>query len=137
MIKIFLRGISLYIDGFFIGLLTVINFIAFHFLVDDLIYQLDNFKSLNLFPFYIFSFLTYFITLEYYWKSTFGKKIFKFKIQDSGSNNYFLRILVRTILKLIPFNQISFLFNDKHMFWHEKLTYTQVIRNNSSSRSTE
>lgn len=130
MKHIFLRGIALYIDAIFIAFGTILLFILHHFTIGDLNTQMKNFESFNLFRYYFASYFIYFIILEFFFNTTIGKKIFGFKIEylKEDKNRCFSSILLRSFFRLIPFDQISFLFNKKHFFWHEIISCTRVIK---------
>ncbi|OEJ99340.1 hypothetical protein A8C32_09255 [Flavivirga aquatica] len=84
---------------------------------------------------YFISYFSYFILCEYFFLVTIGKKLFKFKVivNKSSSLNMFIAIFIRTIIRLFPFNPISFLFTKEKMFWHEIFSDTKLL----PSRSTE
>lgn len=131
MKNIILRGIALYIDTAFIALGTVLLFILYHLAIGDLNTQVEDFTSFNLFKYYFVSYFSYFLILEFFLNTTIGKRIFGFKIEcfKKGKTKKGLSVLLRSFFRIIPFNQISFLFNKKKVFWHESISSTRTAKN--------
>lgn len=130
MKNIILRGIALYIDAIFIALGTILLFVLHHFIIGNLKTQMENFESFILFKYYFVSYFSYFIIFEFFFYTTVGKKIFGFKIEylKRGKKGYFFSILLKSFFRLIPFDQISFLFNKELIFWHELISNTRVTK---------
>lgn len=133
MRNIILRGIALYIDAIFIAFGTILLFILNHLIIGDLNTQMENFTSFNLFKYYFVSYFSYFITLEFFLNTTIGKKIFGYRIEyfKKGKSRKILSVLLRSFFRLIPFNQISFLFNKNKLFWHELISDTRTVKNSN------
>lgn len=130
MKNIILRGIALYIDALFIAFGTGLLFILHHFITGDLNSRMKNFESFMLFKYYFIIYFGYFVISEFFFNTTLGKRVFGFKIEylKEDKNRCFSSILLRSFFRLIPFDQISFLFNKKHFFWHEIISCTRVIK---------
>lgn len=128
MKNIILRGIALYIDVMFVALGTVILFLLHQFLIDNLKAHMEDFHSFVLFRYYFISYFSYFLITEFFFSTTFVKKVFGFKIKYLNGNGKrdFLSILLRNSFRLVPFEQISFLFNKEQLFWHELISNTRV-----------
>ncbi len=74
----------------------------------------------------IFSTITYYIVFEATTGRTLGKMITKTKVVDENGNKPdFSTILVRTLCRFVPFNALSFLFNDRG--WHDTWSKTRVV----------
>ncbi|MBI9060103.1 MAG: RDD family protein [Labilibaculum sp.] len=69
----------------------------------------------------------YYLTFESIFKTTLGKLITRTKIirQDNEEVN-FVDILLRTLCRFIPFEQLSFLA-EKPAGWHDKISETRII----------
>jgi uncharacterized RDD family membrane protein YckC len=69
----------------------------------------------------------YYLTFESIFKTTLGKLITKTKIirLDNEEVN-FVDILLRTLCRFIPFEQLSFLA-EKPSGWHDKISETRII----------
>ncbi|WP_306013945.1 MULTISPECIES: RDD family protein [unclassified Allomuricauda] len=76
----------------------------------------------------IISYIIYFTVCEFFFKSTLGKSLFRFKIKGENNEINLLQVLVRSLARIIPVNQISFLFNDKKIFWHEKWSNLYTVK---------
>ncbi|MBP1618337.1 MAG: hypothetical protein H6Q14_2164 [Bacteroidetes bacterium] len=73
------------------------------------------------------SFLIYFVFMEYKFQKTLGKFITKTKvIMNDGSKPKLNEIFIRTACRLIPFDNISYLFT-KNGF-HDRFSNTTVIK---------
>jgi len=80
-----------------------------------------------LFLFYIIMFLYYFL-MELFTKQTLGKMITKTKVvHKDGSSANWLKILMRSFWRLIPFDSISYLFGTE-VGMHDKLSTTRLIK---------
>ncbi|MDC1265809.1 RDD family protein [Flavobacteriaceae bacterium] len=77
----------------------------------------------------IFYFI-YFLLMEFYFHSTIGKKIFGFKVLVEKNEKVFWRILLRTLIRLIPFDFFSYLLDKNSLFWHEKWINIFTIKKN-------
>jgi len=123
------RFLAFYIDA------LIITFLAFIFL-----YFFDKkgptiecekiicWNPVRIVIFQLLFYFIYFTFMEFYFFYTIGKKIFGFNI--SNKKNKFLNVVLRTLIRLIPINLISFLFDRCNFFWHEKWTniYTQKTK---------
>lgn len=74
----------------------------------------------------VFYFLYYFI-LEYFKGQTIGKMITKSKVISSTDNNeyFFLRIVIRTLTRFIPFDILSYIFTSRGL--HDIFSNTAVV----------
>ena len=76
---------------------------------------------------YMIMFLYYFL-MELITKQTLGKMITKTKVvHKDGSKASFLKILMRSFWRLIPFDSISYLFGTE-VGMHDKLSTTRLKR---------
>lgn len=79
---------------------------------------------------YLFSFLYYLLT-EAVWSKTIGKLITGTRvIKKNGSTPDFSNILVRSLVRFIPFEPLSFLFGNPSIGWHDRLSGTLVVNEN-------
>lgn len=75
---------------------------------------------LSLFP-------TYYIVSEFYFQQTIGKFFTQsIVINEYGEKPDFKTIVVRTFIRMIPFEPLSFLGGKRG--WHDKWTNTYVIK---------
>ncbi len=74
----------------------------------------------------IFNFLFYFILCESIFQTTPGKILTNSIVTDyEGENISFFRVLSRSIVRLIPFEAIAFLFS--YNTWHDSISNTLVV----------
>jgi len=72
--------------------------------------------------------LLYYVTLETMLGRTVGKMVTKTRVVDNwGNHPEFSQILVRTLSRMIPFEQFSVLFG-KGRGWHDSLSRTCVVQ---------
>jgi len=117
------RGLAFYIDGLFITFLALI----YLFFIDPkgpFISQNDFFywNSFRVGIFQLIFYFIYFLFMEYFFLTTIGKKILGFRLSQENDKFLFLRMLMRTLVRIIPLNIISIWFNNNQLFWHEKWT---------------
>lgn len=68
----------------------------------------------------------YFILTEYYFQQTLGKKITKTKVVDMyGKSPSLKQIILRTLIRTISYDGITFLVRDRG--WHDTWTETYVL----------
>ena len=127
MRNILFRGIAFYIDGLFFSILTYLTFFIHHYFIGDIDFQMNNFNSFSLMPYHFFCYFIYFYVSESLFECTIGKKIFGFRVVKKDGSNEF-SIFFRTLIRIIPFNQISFLFNEKKTFWHESWSKVFTVK---------
>lgn len=117
----------------------VINFIvdtiAFSFILAILSYFLGLFsvvfdisiKELHVYLMMALSFFSYYVLLETHYQKTLGKYLTKTHVRKKdGSKPTFKDILIRTCLRFVPFDSISFLFSING--FHDKLSDTVVVK---------
>ena len=77
-------------------------------------------------------FLYYFI-FEYFNGQTIGKMITKTKVVSSSENNnlFFIRLFIRTLMRFIPLDIISYLFTYRGL--HDLVSMTTVIKLNNKT----
>jgi uncharacterized RDD family membrane protein YckC len=77
---------------------------------------------------YLFSFLYYLLT-EAVWNKTIGKLITGTRvIKKDGTAPDFSNILIRSFVRFIPFEPLSFLFGNPSIGWHDRLSGTLVVK---------
>ena len=77
--------------------------------------------------FYFLMFL-YYLILELFFRQTIGKMITKtIVVKKDGKRANFLNILIRSFLRLIPIDNISYLFGTERGF-HDVLSSTKLIK---------
>ena len=64
------------------------------------------------------------VFLEKNLSQTFGKFLLKGVVKGKGENPTWREVLLRTFSRLIPFNEISFLFGGN---WHDRISKTSVV----------
>lgn len=82
--------------------------------------------------YFIFFFLVvrtiYCTVFEFYFFRTIGKAVTKTKVvTEEGGYPGFQKIFLRSICRLIPFNEFSFLFGTG---WHDSISKTMVVKDN-------
>lgn len=75
----------------------------------------------------ILYFLYYFL-FEYFKGQTIGKIITKSKVISTtmNDNNYLIRIFLRTLMRLLPIDIISYIFTSRGL--HDRVSMTSVIQ---------
>lgn len=72
-------------------------------------------------------FVAYYVALEVLFGRTVGKMILGTRvISDRGTHATFKGILLRTLVRLVPFEPVSFWFS--RGWWHDVWTGTEVVR---------
>jgi uncharacterized RDD family membrane protein YckC len=121
------------VDTLFVYALLLMLSIAFvYHSKDDL--QIQSFIAVEK-PLLVFLLVLYYTFCETYFRGrTLGKLVTHTKaITEENTNLNIQHAFVRSILRLIPFNHLSFLFgenNDSHEYsigWHDKISKTRVI----------
>ncbi|HSX25039.1 MAG TPA: RDD family protein [Candidatus Andersenbacteria bacterium] len=76
--------------------------------------------------------LPYYILMEFYIGRTIGKMCTKTKVvMADGTKPTFNAILARSVIRLIPFDPLSFLGSNNPNGWHDKWSNTVVIEENT------
>jgi uncharacterized RDD family membrane protein YckC len=93
-------------------------------------YLLSELEFMNAIPFsgliFMFLFPIYYIVGEFYFQQTIGKFFTKsVVVNEYGDKPDFQTILVRTVVRFIPFEPFSFFAGNRG--WHDKWTKTYVI----------
>lgn len=123
------RGLAFYIDAIII---TIVAFI-YLFIFDQKgpTIECGDFICWNtsrVLCFQILFYFVYFLLMEFFFKLTFGKIILGFLISSEIKKMFFWRILIRTLLRLLPLNIVSFYLNKKKIFWHESIPKIYTIK---------
>jgi uncharacterized RDD family membrane protein YckC len=77
-------------------------------------------------------YFSYYFLCEISFSSTPGKLITKTKIADkiTFNNPSVLKVFIRTLCRLIPFEALTILFYSDNLLWHDKISRTTVIKYN-------
>ena len=79
------------------------------------------------FSIFLISYPSYYIICEYFLQRTLGKYFTKsVVINEFGEKPDFRTIVIRTLIRLIPFEPFSFI--DQNRGWHDRWTHTYVIK---------
>lgn len=85
---------------------------------------------------FIFSLPIYYILCEYFFQQTVGKFFTNsVVVNEYGEKPDFKTILVRTVIRFVPFEQFSF-FN-QNRGWHDRWTDTHVIKKSELKKIKE
>jgi|TARA_B110000908_G_C10257715_1_gene456787 uncharacterized RDD family membrane protein YckC len=122
------RIIAFYIDSFISVILSLIIYYVYN-------NSLVDFNDLNqtriIGTLQLIVLITYYIIIEYKFNTTFGKKVMGLKVLFLISKEEKLKaMIIRTLSRLIPFDIISFTFNNKGNLWHDSLSKTKVVNKN-------
>lgn len=123
------RGLAFYIDGLVITVFALIYLFAFD--QKGLSIECDNFFCWNtkrVVTFQLVFYSIYFLFLEYFFLNTIGKRLLGFNVSREKNKMFFLGVLMRTLIRLIPLNLISFWFDSDRLFWHEKWTKIFTVK---------
>lgn len=123
-----LRFVHLLIDGFIVNLLyTLLDPIlaypnSFIFEMNDSVYMVVTVIAINLLiPYFIYYFL-----MEKFFQTTLGKLVTQSVVIDKYAKRPDDRsLVVRTLIRLIPFDVLSFL---GERGWHDKWSETYVVK---------
>ncbi len=113
-----LRFFNFLLDSAFYFSLLIIFLMSFKNVIDK-----DNVKWISIVCYFLYYFL-----FEYFKGQTPGKMITKSKMISSSDNRnfFFIRIFVRTLVRFIPFDILSYLFLDRGL--HDICSKTEVIK---------
>lgn len=119
------RFFAFYIDCVIVAIITSV---VYYSLILLNITNEDNFFHQTVI--HAFVFILYYVFIEFVYKRSIGKMIFKFKIKgfnNLSKTNLLKRVVLRTIFKFIPFDIFSIFLNEKCIMWHDSLSKTQVL----------
>lgn len=124
------RGFAFYIDGSIITFFTLVILLLFD--KESLSIECESvfcWNTKRIVSFQLLFYFLYFFLMEFVFFKTIGKMFFGFYIFQNKKDVFFWRVLLRTFLRLVPLNIISFSFNKKYKFWHELWTgiYTKKL----------
>lgn len=120
------RIIAFYIDGF-ICVIIALPFYHFFYNPENSVPDILKFNALGLYQFFII--LCYFPITEGIFKTTIGKQIFRLHIEfENRKYHPIFYSVIRTITRMIPFEPISFIFNNNQSMWHETLSKTKTVK---------
>ena len=116
------RFVNHLIDNVAFVVLVILN----AFLLDSFLHIIPEEGSTWLGLYFFFLYFAYHFLFEYFYGRTIGKFITKTKVVDmNGEKPNTKTLFVRNICRLIPFDNVSFLFAEKG--WHDNISKTQVI----------
>ena len=116
------RLVNYLIDLFCIMILFVINAIFFDLILD--IVPDDDSPWVGLYSAFIY--ISYYTFLEYVNGKTVGKLITKTHvIKNDGTKPEFMKLVFRSVCRIIPFDNISFLFSGNGL--HDSWSKTKVV----------
>ncbi|MDD3427555.1 MAG: RDD family protein [Caldisericia bacterium] len=111
-----------YIFSFFIGFVLGIS--GFYFIIEDMNDYLLGF----------FIWTIYFVIFESIWSKTPGKFITRTKvIMEDGTKPPLRTIIIRALIRFVPFEAFSFLASSRPRGWHDKWSKTIVIEDNKKN----
>ena len=111
-----------FIDSIAVMILVMLN----AFLLDGLLHIIPEDGSPWLALYFFVLYFGYHFLFEYFCSRTLGKFITKTKVVDlNGDKPNTKTLFIRNICRLIPFDNVSFLFGDTG--WHDGISETQVI----------
>ena len=119
------RFFAFYIDCVIVAIITSV---VYYSLILLNITNRDNFFHQTVIHAFVFT--LYYVFIEFVYKRSIGKMIFKFKIKgldNLSKTNILKRVVLRTIFKFIPFDIFSIFLNEKCIMWHDSLSKTQVF----------
>src|SRR6185503_16207455 len=113
------RFFDFFIDAIVSYLINILLFVALSYLPTEAYWPLAILLGSN---------IVYYGFFEGIFQRTPGKWITKTKVvRLDGSKPHFVQILGRTLIRLIPFEWISFLFGDHPFGWHDRWSGTMVV----------
>lgn len=118
-----LRIINLIIDSLCFGMITFsISYFVSYLFKDDLIFN----NIIDVFGVPIA--MLYYLIFEYFFSRTLGKWITGTRVVSArGTRPTFLEIVGRTVVRIIPFEGVTFL-GSSGRGWHDSLSDTYVVK---------
>lgn len=109
----------------------IIDFVFYYLVLWRLIMVAAFFNSNQIVDLiFTFSFPLYYIICEFFFQKTLGKVFTNsIVVNEYGEKPDFKTILIRTVIRFIPFESLSFLNSNRG--WHDTWTNTYVIRRNN------
>ena len=105
---------------------NIINIVFGSVFFEDLV------RSLNVFVF-VLPYIIYYLLFESIWQKTPAKFITKTRvILENGSKPKFNNILIRTLLRLVPFDWLTYLSSKNPIGWHDRFSKTLVVSDDSN-----
>ena len=115
------RAIHVYIDGFFIALITILCLFG--------VSRVNEYAAFDRFTLYAICWFLYYFVMEYFFGFTIGKLLSNTRVTfESDDKPKFLLVAIRTISRLIPFEPFSIFFDDNQRMWHDKLSKSTVVK---------
>ncbi len=112
---------------------TLVCLILFIIFIKLTFQNKPNDSTLRVFKYYFLLLnAVYYFSMEFIFKTTIGKIITRTKVV--GENNEeikFKNILIKTLVRFIPFEGISVIFNDDNLTLHDTLSKTKLIKINN------
>lgn len=118
--KYFKRFLATFIDANLITIAVAVFLLVFDNLgefTDDNLFRWNT-KKIVLFQ--LLFYFPYFIISEFFFKTTVGKFFYGLKVSSNGDRIKLQNIFIKTVLKILPFNWVSFYFNKDKGFLHER-----------------
>lgn len=131
MKNIIQRGFAFYIDALIFSFPAFLFYKTIFLNINGSSYsRYDDYKPLFI---QIICSIIYFTLCEYFFKTTLGKWLFNFEVIKKDSSIRIINVLKRSFFRIIPINQISFLFNDEQIFWHERWSRIYTVKKGKTS----
>lgn len=111
------------LTNFIIDTVVYLVFMYFFLLLFRNIVDRENVKWISM-----ICYLMYYFIFEYFMGQTIGKIITKSKVisKDGEQNNFFIRILGRTLMRFIPLDILSYLFTSNG--FHDRISKTITVK---------
>lgn len=104
------------------------NFVFDNILILVILYGIDQVVGYNGFLTKVIVVLVYYISFELVTGKTPGKMNTKTRVvMQDGSQLTFGAVFIRTIVRIIPFEALSFLGSKNPIGWHDKWSKTRVV----------
>jgi uncharacterized RDD family membrane protein YckC len=122
-----IRIANFIIDNTITGIFIQSIWVSFFYDFELHVYTVDNFYK-RIFSVLIAFF--YYLSLETIWGKTIGKLITKTHVRSIDNNvPTFLQILVRSAIRIVPFDPLSFLGLNQRG-WHDIFSKTKLVNDN-------
>lgn len=110
------------IDNIVFFLIVIIH----SFILDTSLTDIPDGRSLSFAVYLVFVYLCYHFLFEYFFQKTPGKFLTNtLVVDDDGNKPDTYALLRRTLSRLIPFDNLSFLIG--HEGWHDSVSKTKVV----------
>ena len=130
MVYLLRRFASWYFDVIVIILISVLAQLLMNNYGEGIVEKVENPSAEHWIQVQLITMFIYYFFVELIFKRTVGKMLFKFQIEglvEKSVTKRFIKVLIRTISRFIPFEPFSIFLDEEKRMWHDKLSKTKVL----------